>query len=44
MLKNLESSGILMTDAGKDLMLEKAVPRISRLDKAEIMGYGAHCH
>ena len=35
-LKNLESSGILMT--------ENEIPRISRLNKAEIMGYGAYCH
>ena len=35
-LKNLESSGILMTD--------NEIPRISRLNKAEIMGYGAYCH
>jgi serine/threonine protein kinase len=33
----------IMTDAGED-MLEKSIPRISRLDKAEIMGYEAHCH
>ena len=25
-------------------MLEKSVPRISRLSKAEITGYGAHVH
>jgi serine/threonine protein kinase len=33
-----------MTDVGKELMLEKSVPRISRLDKSEIMGYEGHCH
>jgi carbon catabolite-derepressing protein kinase len=43
-LKNLESQGILMTEAGERDMLEKAVPRISRLDNSEIMGYESHCH
>ena len=35
-LKNLESTGILMSD--------NDIPRISRLNRAEIMGYEAHCH
>ena len=33
-----------MTECEEDLMLTKSIPRISRLDKAEIMGYEAHCH
>jgi serine/threonine protein kinase len=40
-LKNLESSGILMTESENP---EIQIPRISRLNKAEIMGYGSHCH
>lgn len=43
-LKNLESSGILMTEVDSEFMLNRSIPRISRLNKAEIMGYGAHCH
>lgn len=42
MLKNLESSGILMTES--DNMLEKSIPRISRFDKAEICGYSSIVH
>ena len=41
-LKNLESSGILMTE--HDDMREKSIPRISRLDKAEITGYESYVH
>ena len=41
-LKNLESGGILMTES--EDMVEKAIPRISRFNKAEIMGYDCHVH
>ena len=43
-LKNFESSGILMTEQMDELMLEKSVPRISRVSKAEITGYGSYVH
>ena len=43
-LKNLESSGILMTEQMDEHMLDKSVPRISRLSKAEITGYGSYVH
>ena len=33
-----------MTECEEDMMISKSIPRISRLDKAEIMGYEAHCH
>lgn len=43
-VKNLESSGILMTENFEEFMLEKSVPRLSRLNKAEITGYGSYVH
>lgn len=33
-----------MTEVDEEFMLNKAIPRISRLNKAEIIGYGAHVH
>jgi serine/threonine protein kinase len=41
-LRNLESTGILMTET--DDMVEKSIPRISRFNKAEIIGYDNHVH
>ena len=41
-LRNLESTGILMTETEE--MVEKSIPRISRFNKAEIIGYDCHVH
>lgn len=37
-IRNLDDTGILMSDTEKDLTLN--VPRISRLNKAKVMGHG----
>ena len=31
-----------MTDVSQDIFLEKSIPRISRLDKAELVGDSGH--
>jgi serine/threonine protein kinase len=41
-MKNLESSGILMTESEE--MLDKSIPRIARFNKAEITGYESYVH
>ena len=41
-LRNLESSGILMSDVTADVFLETSIPRISRLNKAQLIGFSGH--
>ena len=38
-LRNFCAKGILMTDVTKDRHLQTSIPRISKLDKAIILGY-----
>jgi len=37
-IRDLDNTGILMTEVTKDMKLEGAVPRISRLKQARVMG------
>jgi len=39
-LRNLESTGILMSESSKYTDLKDVLPRIARFDKAEVKGYG----
>ena len=41
-LRNFCAKGVLMTDVTKDRHLQTSIPRISRLDKAIIIGYEEH--
>jgi serine/threonine protein kinase len=43
-LKNLESTGILMNLTDDHMELDKSIPRISRLSKANIINYEGHVH
>ena len=38
-LRNLQSSGILMSDVDKNILNEDPIPRIFKLDKAKVIGY-----